>query len=181
LLAAPAYGAKVTAFPRPPESVRRSSTERTSEYLNLSAGEKVRLVGWLVALACAVVGWNVFLWRGDASAPTPGWLLPAIIGTLPALGLLGGALVPRREASWLALFTECGAGAAAVGGANGVSWFVINELEGQPDELFPLFLGTLLLTAVTLLVLGVTFLCAYGLRTVVIRAARLAFGSAPRA
>lgn len=138
--------------------------------LSFTLGEKIRIVGWSLALASAALGWNVFLWKWDSTA-TPSWLVTSILATAAAFGVLGGAIVPRRRASLVALLVECGAGAGAVGGACLFIWFVINASEGGPDNPFALGLGALFIAAGTFVVLCPGFLSAYGLRAMLVRVA----------
>jgi hypothetical protein len=96
---------------------------------------------------------------------------PRSVATAAAFGVLGGAIVPHRRASLLALLVECGAGAGAVGGACLFTWLFINSAEGGPDHPFALFLGALFIAAGAFVVLCPGFLSAYGLRAMLVRVA----------
>jgi hypothetical protein len=147
------------------------------DVLDLTRDEVARLVGWLIALGGAVVGWNAYLWAGTLSAEpvdAPGWLLPAIIGTPVALGFLGGLIVPRRGASWLSLLAECGVAAAVIAGACFLTFITINVAEGDPDHPFALGLGAGFIAIASFLLLTPCFGFAYALRTISLRLVRMA-------
>lgn len=132
------------------------------EALGLSRNEEARLVGWLIALGAAVVGWSLYIWKMSGTAEpgsAPPWLLPAIIGTPAALGLLGGIVVPRRGASLLSLLAECGLGAGAVAGVCFLTFIIINTAEGEPDHPFALGLGAGFIALSSFLVLTPCFGC----------------------
>ena len=147
------------------------------ERLGLSRGEQVRLVAWSLALAGAVVGWNIYIYRMSLTAE-PGsaaaWLLPAIVVTPATLGVLGGLIVPRRGASWLSLLAECGIGAGVIAGACFLTFITINVAEGDPDHPFALGLGAGFVAVASFIVLTPCFGCAYALRTALLWAARWA-------
>ena len=131
-------------------------------------------MGWVIGSCCSGIGWIVFIWKADPSSVRDhaGVVLAALGGTLAALGILGGAIVPRRGASWLALLAECAAGAGAVGTGCFFTFIHINVETGSPDHPFTLGVTAAFITVGTFVALCPTFLCAYGLRTMLLRVTR---------
>lgn len=80
----------------------------------ISPSERTRLVAWAGVAACAAFAWTLFAATADPSEVDAKRLLAGVGLTLAAVALLGGAIVPRRSASWSALFIECVAGAGAI-------------------------------------------------------------------
>jgi len=139
-----------------------------------SRGEQIRLVGWSLAVGCAAIGWNVFLWKASWTASPE--LLAAVLGTSTGLGALGGIVVPRSGTSWSALITECGAGACAAGLGCFLIFVIANasQTANEPDSPFVLGIGALLIGVAFFMMITPLFVSGYAVRVIVWRFASVA-------